>query len=346
MTATLGCSRQMQAVVRIAGATEQDTPLHDVSSAKWSRLLDGQGEAEVTVPIRNRSCCESFGDVRPWSHELALYRSGKLVWEGPIVIVDDSRTNSEISFTARDVTAWLGKRRIHFGYNYTTATDLTTIAGQAVRDAIGPRDPDLLRHLIEYPAGVVAQRQVPANRVIALDEINDLARVGLNYTASGRAIILFSETVPLGNLGTLTDEHFQGGLNLQWNGLVAANDVVVIGEGVAGQFAVDGGAYGLLEAAVKSDGTIDQQAADSSARLYVGLSFPPPLIISANSSGVLRSRAPVVINDLIPGVQVTLVARGNCGSVTQNMRLEKLQVEWSDDGETVSVGFAPVVGVT
>lgn len=343
---TLGCSRQMQVVVRTRGAVTQSQPLHDVSAATWERVLDGQSRATVVIPIRNQGCCASLARTRPWSHEIMLVRSGEVVWEGPIVGVSDDRFAQTITIRARDMSAWLGKRRIHTAYDYTgNPTDLTDIATRAISDALGPDEPGVLQWLTTYPSGVMAERRVGADVTKALDEVNDMARTGLNYTTVGRRLILFGETTPLANIGTLTDTHFARGIPLEWDGLVAASSVAVIGEGVVGRYSTDPGVYGLLEEAVKTDGVLDKQAAETSARLLVQASFPPPLLISAGEFGALSSRAPVLISQLVPGVSVTIVARGNCETVTQQMRLEKLSVVWSPEGETVSPSLAPIVRV-
>jgi hypothetical protein len=347
MGAVLGCSRSMHVRVQGQGGRGFKATLDRVSSVEWGRVLDGTSEAKVVVPVRGSSCCSVLGGVRPWSHEIALVRDGITVWEGPVISVTDSHLSSQVTISARDLTAWFSKRRVHNGYDYTnTPTDLSDIARQAIVDGLSEQDPGVLEFLKVFPSGVLGQRQVLPNTVLVSDEISDMTSAGLNYTAVGRSILLFSHLVPLVQIPGLSWKDFTGDLPLEWQGLSSVNNAVTVGEGVAGFFQTPGGPYGLLESITKVDGVLDTSSANSAAQIVVDTNFPPPLVITGGSLGQLSPRAPVTMADLVPGVQSMLSVRGNCSSVTQNMTLEQVSVTWENNNETVSPTFAPITGVS
>lgn len=338
----LGCSQSMQVRIQPQGGAGAKVTLLDPISVSWSRALDDTSEAEAVIPVRSLECCSVLSGVRPWSHELALVRDGVTVWEGPITHVKDSRGDGAITLSARDVTAWFTKRRIHYGYDYTgDPQDLSTIAVKAIRDGLALGDPNILRYLQVSPAQVSAERKVDPNTVLVDDEIRAMTTAGLNFTALGRAIYVFSQAQALTEIPGLTSKDFDGEVFLEWDGLSAVDDMVVIGEAVSGQYATEGGVYGLLEGVGKADGVLNGTAAQAAARVQVEGSFPPPLFIASGSVGALRSRAPVTIHDLIPGVVTTLTISGNCSHISQLMRLEKVAVTWEAGVEKVSPTFAP-----
>lgn len=345
LSRTLGCSQNMQVRVQAQGGAGAKLTLPDPVAVSWSRVLDDTSEAQAVIPVRSVECCGALSGVRPWSHELAVVREGVTVWEGPITQVKDSRQAGTITLAARDVTAWFTKRRIRYGYDYTgNPQDLSVIAQDAIRDGLGVDDPNILKYLQVSPAHVSAERMVGPNTTLVDQEVRDMTSAGLNFTALGRAIYLFSQLESLLQIPSLTSGDFDGDVSLEWDGLGTVTDMVVNGEAVTGSYSTDGGIYGRLEGITKVDGILDTASANSAARLQVQASFPPPLFVASESVGALRSRAMVSIHDLIPGVTTTLVIAGNCSSISQQMRLEKVSVEWAEGVEKVSPTFVPVSG--
>lgn len=341
----LGCSQDMQVRVQPRGGGGTRLSLPNPISVTWSRALDDTSEAEAVIPVRSLECCGSLSGVRPWSHEMAVIRDGFVVWEGPILQVKDSRRSGTITLSARDVTAWWTKRRIRVGYDYTDdPQDLSTIAAKAIRDGMSIDDPNLLQHMQVLPAQVSAARKVDPNTTLVDEEVRAMTSGGLNFTALGRAVYLFSQLNALTEIPGLNSGDFDGDVALEWDGLGSVNDMIVNGEAVTGSYATDGGMYGRLEGITKADGTLNIAAANATARLEVKGSFPPPLFVASGSVGALRSRAPVLISDLVPGVETTLVIAGNCASVSQRMRLEKVDVDWAEGTEKVSPTFVPISG--
>lgn len=337
----LGCSRNMRAVV-FPRAGGRQVKIRNPEQISWQRVLDGTSEAGVVARIRGRECCSGLTSVRPWSHQLALFRDNELVWEGPITTVKDSRLSSAITLSARDITEWASHRVIRAGYSFlgTAAADLSTIAAAAIRASFALDDPGVTSDLTVYPTGIVAERQVDADTTILAEDLSDLAQLGLNYTAVGRRWILFGDGSRIGNIGNLPATSFSGDIDLVWDGLNVANRVIVTGNAVRGVAEVDPGRYGVLESIVQADGVLDSASAAASARAVIAGTFPPEAVLT--TTGSLRPDAPVTISQLVPGVLAVTAARGACQSITQRSRMESLQVDWTREGESVQPKFAPL----
>jgi hypothetical protein len=60
----------------------------------------------------------------------------------------------------------------------------------------------------------------------------------------------------------------------------------------------------------------------------------------------LDPSAPVCINELVPGVRIPIRSTLACLTLEQEQKLDKVQVEQTPDGETVSITLSPAPGTT
>lgn len=256
----LGCADNYTARVDWRGGARTFIDLQDqLSSLKWERRLDATSEATVEIPkpLAGDECCRLLGFVRPWVHELTIFRDNELVWQGPIVTTRETR--GLIILEAKDVTAWLD-RRINFKPYARTSKglDVVATARDYVRDAFGPRsyistktvrgkpttkvkktivsDPNILPFLRVYPGGSKAKRpRIRAKSAYIGSLIRELAKQGLDFTAVGRTIILRPEvsrtTTPIRKSYWLTDEHFTEPIEVYEDGWSIATRVEVLGAG-------------------------------------------------------------------------------------------------------------------
>lgn len=313
------------------------------STLEWGRVLDDTSEAKVTIPLADPECCEVLGELRTWCNDLSVYRDGsELVWQGPIVRIEHGAEATVI--TARDVTAWLSRREIPVLIDHTAAgsgaADLSTIAEEVIRAALAPDDPNVLPYLTVLPSGIVGERKYQPNASYAGDELRELARTGIDFTALGHRVIVAGE-MPLARLATLTDEDFGVGLTVIEDGLSAASRAIVIGQGVT---ATAGGAgpCGLLTSIVKEDAIRDQSSAQAEAQAIITAGDPAPLILDVPDGAQLDPDAPVGIQDLVPGVIVPVTSTQTCRQVYADLRLTRLAVTYtSSEGEAVKVTLAP-----
>lgn len=141
----LGCGIA-SAEIWTRGGGERVLALPNISAASWDRVLSDTSAGEVTLPgsvlSADPACCETLADVRPWKHELHIYRDDKLGWCGPITFMDIQK--DDLVIKARDLSAWLDRRVVHKAHVYGGQgpgqgdTITTTIFSDLVTDAFEP----------------------------------------------------------------------------------------------------------------------------------------------------------------------------------------------------------------
>jgi hypothetical protein len=316
-------------------------PVLEPSRVEWSRAADETSEASVEFAVPE--CCAQLGQAEPWCHDVSIYRDADLVWQGPLL--QPVFEGSTVTLYARDVTAWLDWRTIHAALDFTAsglgAQDLVDIAEAVIADALSVDDPNVLPYLHTIPSGITGERSYAPDSTHAGDELRELARTGVDFTAIGRRIILSGGGTTLGRLATLHDEHFAGPLRIIKDGLAALTRAVLIGEGVT---ASSGGAgeCGLLERVFKEDSVLDVVSAQAEANARAAGGYPTPVFLEVPDNARLTPDAPVSINQLVPGVLVPVASTQTCLEVATVLRLTKLSVSYTPgDGETVGVTLAP-----
>ncbi|MBA9005911.1 hypothetical protein [Thermomonospora cellulosilytica] len=344
MAGPLGCAETYEVAFHDRTGSVPFGGALEPSALEWGRILDDTSEAKVTIPVADVECCDTLAAVRTWCNDLSIYRDGsELVWQGPVVHLDHGP--GETVVTARDVSAWLSRREIPTLIDRTTATgtgpaDLTAIAEEVIRAALAPDDPNILPYLYVLPSGVTGERRYEPNTSYAGDELRELGRTGIDWTALGRRIILAGE-MPFARLPALTDEDFLGDVRVIEDGLAAATRAIVIGEGITAT-AGGPGPCGLLTVIVKEDSIKDQASAQAEADALVASRNPAPLIVDVPDGAQLDPQAPVAIRDLVPGVVVPVTATQRCRQVATDLRLTRLAVTYtSNAGEAVKVTLAP-----
>lgn len=315
----------------------------ECSDVQWGRALDDTSTAEVTVPISSVECCSTMASVHTWCNDMSIYRDDALVWQGPVTTLDHGRDDTKVS--AQDVTAWLFRAEIRNTIDYTVATglgaaDLSTIARALLVDGLADFDPDLLVYLQTTPSGVVGERLYDALQGYVGDELKELARTGIDFTALGHRIIIGPEAA-FARLAQLQDEDFIGELRVVEDGTAAVSKAIVIGEGVT---AVSGGVgvCGKLTRLEKEDQIKDLPSAQAEADSLVSAGTPTPLVLDVPDGVQLSPEAPVGIMDLVPGVVIPVASTMTCRQVNTDLRLLKLSVSYSSSGgEQVKVSLAP-----
>lgn len=311
----------------------------DASSLQWGRVLDDSSSAQIKVNLAsgNVECCALASSLRTWGHQIRISRDGVLVWEGPIVNLEYGR--EELVITARDVTAWLSRRVVRTILDYRTATDLTTIALGLIEHGFQRDDPNVLAYVQATLSNVKGERYYGLDEPkYVLDELNELARTGIDYTCIGRRIAVFPE-LSNDSLPVLRQDDFLDELRVTEDGLGAATYAQVRGSGVVGHFGGESSFYGLLEFAAQEDNILDEATANLRAEAIVEAGNPAPLYVTTPGQSRLACTAPVEINQLVPGIRVPVtIALGElCRSVSTTMRLISLDVQVEAGEENVSV---------
>lgn len=318
------------------------------SDLEWHRVLDDTSDAKVQIEGlagRGYDCCQVLSQVRPWKHELGIYRDTELVWAGPITepVIANSSDNATIS--ARDLTSWLDRRKIHHDYTPGGATDLGVIFVHVVVDAMAPdNSPGLFVQATE--AQVYGIYSVLAREhKIAGSEIRTLTSMGIDWTMIGRDLLAGGLVVPVAPAGILTDEHFAVPPDAKIDGLSQTNNPGVRGQGGGASGdetygeVLDSASvqeFGLLESVAQDDLATTNQLAITAAEQIADLLSQPPGIIE---QGQLHQNAPIDINRLVPGAEIDIRLSKSCFPVSQTFRISTVDAHATatDQGGTEEI---------
>lgn len=253
----LGCG-EYRVFIYEQGGTRVLGELQPLAALAFNRVRDDISTANlVTNGLGDPDCCEFYGSLRCWLHEVVIYRDNIRVWEGPITRITYNVNNVEIE--ARDVMIYLYRRIMRQGFNDAyrivardTDGQITESAGimpvleraqLIIMDALAPYDPNLLPYLtvITGPSDAREAQTVPDWAITAWEQVDSLAATaGMDYTALGRRIMLWDTHTPIGRLPALTDGDFSAPPIVSEYGMQLCNFMAVTnGTGLAGSVAVD-----------------------------------------------------------------------------------------------------------
>lgn len=384
ITRRLGCATSYTAIIYYWDRQSQNlrlyTELTGITEITWERVLDDYSEARVRFrPRKGDDCCgkikmilDANGKViQPglwvWAHELAIFRDGELVWQGPLFSIDElvlpDETSDHIQLTARDFIGWLDRRVVHDDHNWENETrDLAVFAADIVRDAFDPDPIGMLPHLHVTMTGRTAKRSIRKWEARSGEELRDIARGGLDFTSVGRAIIIKGPTRDE-NIPTivLRAKDFNSGVEIRMVGSEAATVGYAVGgvptnpnstvpienippnkqrwprtEHGVNPF------WGLIENWTQSEGVQDNEFLTWIARQKVLDGNPPPRTLSIPADTGLAPHAPVSIHDLVPSTYFTVSISGTCFSLAQYVRLSHVRVTWTaHQPEQIGVTFVP-----
>jgi hypothetical protein len=315
---------------------------------KFNRRLDRTSNAELTVYLGqgpgDRSgvgaeCCADLSRVGEWMHELVIWREDNPIeqWGGPVTSVEDSPGLGVWTCKAHDRSIWWDERALPYDLIYTGArkqdaarvfTDLLRAAEQprshnGVVNSGGqllPYDPIGLE-AFAYPTGVMVDQKVllKADDVIIGTELRSLGDSVLDWTVVGRRVYVGALVLNLEPIPILTQDHWlEQNPKIVRNGIGVAEKVVVRGSGdvrgeyppgqvVTPRWSQYGSHFKLLR-----DSTItDNEVATERARSYWERWQQPNFTVLSNE-GTLGPKAPVTVEDLIPGRAVQIAILSGC----------------------------------
>jgi hypothetical protein len=341
----LGCGAYEAFVVeRGGGATVCSVPW---TTLTWGRVLDDTSTATVNAAGFSSDCCAELSQIRPWRHELALFRDGSLVWVGPIT-VPKAPPPDTFEITARDLTAWWDHRLIHKDHLYDTPTDLATIFQDISDDAMAP-DPSPGLDVEPTPCGITGMMDLLAvQHLMAGPKIRDIANIGIDWTTVGREVLAGGLVVPTVSIGTFLDDHFivpptprldgtaqTNAWGVRGSGGGAAGDTI-FGYSIAAPSVV--ALDGLLEDVATVSTIQDNDSALAAAQTRTALTSA----VLAVENCVLSPNAPFTIDDLVPGALCDLNLEQTCIPVVGQFRLQSVTGQGqSPDGEQITVVFQP-----
>lgn len=328
----LGCG-DYRVFIQTVGGTEILAELV-WQNLTFSRRLDEMSDATVDLAAeQDAECLAHLRNINPFYHELSIYRDGTEIWVGPIT--EPSYTYEGARIAARDLFQWFERRLLPVDRTFS-GTDLTVIAQTYADDALD-QDPSPNITIVASLSGIPGYRSVlAALKRRAADEIRELARTGLDFTAIGRTIHFGGEEIGTPELPQLTEDVLEIA-EARLAGLSMANDIYVLGSsgGGVGSPTVghDGGfATPLIQQTYSEPSIQDVSSADRAATTRLDLLRDPPFYIT----GRLLEDAPIAFSHLIPGARVHVGQQVGFRRISVDMRLltVDVSVEARDDGVT------------
>lgn len=334
---------------RVAGRIRHMV-LPGIERVSATRDLSVMSEANIDVAYpTDLTERERLGGLRTVRFEIDVWREDMLVWSGPITRLRWGRTT--LALQAKDFLWWLGRRFVRTRLAFEDVEgadgteDVAVIAEIAIRSALISDDPDLARWLTFHTGGAVGvARYETAERVTAMEVLEDLTSLGLDFTALGRQIVAWSVDRPLPDLGVLTDVDFTDDIEVVEDAELGCTLAAVTGAGIAGEYGGIDSYIGLVERRFEADSTQTRFGPlEQAAAQQVAARNPVPVQVQLPAPGSLSPWCTIPPDRLVPGAFCDVTITGLPRQVQQTMRLQS--VEFGRAGvnpEQVAVAFEPV----
>lgn len=305
-------------------------------------------EAELTVYLGqgpgDRSgvgaeCCADLSRVGEWMHELVIWREGNPleVWGGPVTSVSDRPGAGTWTCKAHDRSIWWDERALSYDLIYTgeRKADAAKVFTELLRAAEYPRshngvatsggqklpyDPIGLE-TFAYPTGVMIDQKVllQADDVIIGTELRSLGDSVLDWCVVGRRVYAGALVLNLDPIPILTQDHWlEQDPTIERNGIGVAQKVVCRGAGdIRGEYPPGQVVtprwpqYGSHFKLIRDSTITDVEVATERARQYWEKWQQPNFTVLSNE-GTLGPKAPVTVEDLIPGRAVQIAILSGC----------------------------------
>lgn len=374
-----GCVQGHRAFIFDRGAQKRVSPLLDLSRVRWERGRDEMTEAMVRLEADSCSRQEKLIDsLRTHRHELVLMRGNRRVWEGPLHRI--GTYSDHVELYAKDVLAYLFATPLSrtwdnsfSGDGITTVTqrleniitwELTHDRTQQIFDGVNwvdvevpaweSLDPPInvlpyldIRH---FPNEAETSAKTLPFEMSVGEALTSHARTsGIDFTTIGRRIVIWDVSRNLGRLSQMTDANFYANVIVTEYGADHAQSAYVVGqEGSYGQ-AINlenldyYGPWTAIYTAYNESGSQAPTQAELNSQASRNLSgrspAPVEVRIPDNSSIILTPS--LTIDDLVPGVQVPLLATLNARRLSQMQKIDHVTVEETAEREDVRVTLTP-----
>ena len=343
------------------GGLTRITELGPMVSCAWQRIRDDVSKASIV--LASPECAINVAQIEAGRHELVIYRGTQRIWEGPITLVIFER--GQVTIEARDVMHYVYRTIMKAAYNNAYPNVVTGVqrarnilAGELPRgEALNPPR-NVLPFLVTYhhaDDARTSRNTIPFQKT-AFDDIDDMAaKSGIDYTVVGRAIHIHDTHVPLGRTSALTEADIIGDVIVTQYGMEMATFAAVTGgNGMYGYAAVRGssssgvhpyyGIWEILDDAYDEDEGGEpptQNELNSQAIRNLSGRMPTPVTVRIPDGSTLSPTSPVTIDDLVPGVQVPLLATLTGRRFSQMQKLDRLDVVEDQNGEQVKITLSP-----
>ena len=370
------CISEHTAFIYDRGGRTRVGQLVDVSEIHWERDRDAISEASLVVQgAACRAQKDLISKIIEKRHELVIFRGKDRVWEGPISLVGDEA--DKLTLSAKDVCWYLFSTPLSKVWDNSTAgsgvTQTTSRLEQIITyelstSRVGRRlgggtitvpgwetlsPPANILPFLQvhhFPNEVKTATKTLAFQMTVGEHLAGLARTGgLDYTAVGRAIHLWDTSRNLGRTRTLTEKDFFGPIIVTSYGSDHTQIAAVVGHDGAYGEAVNPehldlyGPWTKVFTPYNEEGTqapTQGELNGQAARNTSGRS-PVPVEVRVPDNSTIRLSHDLTINDLIPGVQMPLLATLNARARNQLQKLDRVSVKETAQGETIQVTLTP-----
>lgn len=371
-----GCITGHQAFIYDRGGMTRVGQLLDISEIRWERDRDGVSEASVKIA---GAACSSQRDllsqIASKRHELVIFRGEDRVWEGPVFRIGDEL--DQFTLFAKDVGAYLfGTPLSRVWDNSSTGdgpTEMTTRMENIItwelthsrtgRAVGGGTVPITGWELLTPPANILpflnvhhfpneartAAKTLAFQMTVGTHLASAARSSGIDYVTVGRAIHIWDTSRSLGRTRTLTEKDFYGPIIITEYGADHTQIAYSIGqEGVYGEAANPNnldfyGPWTTIYTPYNEEGSTGPTQSElnsQASRNTVGRS-PAPVEVRVPDNSRIQLSNDLTINDLIPGVQIPLLATLNARSMNQLQKLDHVTVIENANGETIQVTLTP-----
>lgn len=374
------CVQGHTAAIYDRGAKTRIGPLRDLSSVDWNRIRSGVSDSEILITGKACDVqAETIRKIQPRRHELVIFRGEERVWEGPIIQVSTRSTSARI--IAKDVGEYLYGTALSkawpsaagggtsnmltridqmIRHELTAAYNMIVKTGGAAQNITVARweqlDPpvNLLPFLEVRTGSVITTSNTEPFEMTLGDHLANLLESGVDMTAIGRKLLFWDSAVAIGRTKQLTESDFYGDPEV----IVSGADYLAINHvspqqafggtptvGNAGKVDDYYGAWTGIHTADNEDGGTEeapnQDAMNSQAQRGLVGKFPVPIELRMPGGAGLRLSNDLGIQNLVPGVEMPLLAQVNLHKLSQMQVLDKVKVTETAAGETIGITLVP-----
>lgn len=292
----------------------------------WSRERNETSRLSVTAPMQRLG-----EEIVPLKHWLSCWHGQSLQWIGPVLVADRSRQTLKVD--CRDVSWFMAGTRTQTTRQWAVS-DVGPIAADLWREML------TMRQLRADPVVLPATRDarydftVKAELRTMAQDMAELSKMGLRWTVvRGRPVLGDQPVTPIAELADEVD--LSGGAMIRRSGAQFANDVRLQGKNGATVARIP--VAGLqIQRIVSLDDLHGVANIRAAAEQYVQRSAVLRDELIVPSDATLSPDAPVSLDELVPGVHLTVSALG----LRTVLRLDQVTVSGSAAGTTVAVRLA------
>lgn len=350
----LGCLTDLSVFITGRCGTARLATLDNASEVSWDRRLDDISACTITIPS---DCDGATSLIEPWCHELHAFRNGEEVWVG--VVTEVTYGYKQVVIEARDMLAWTSVRVPECPFSVMNM-DIALVAQTVIKLALADDDPCLYEYLQVVLSGQNVSLEEPfeAFRSSAYEQLLTLTDLGLSFTTLGRRIIVGGENLFQQTVGLLTDDMILGEISLRKDGSLYATRAFTryFNDDQAATCSANGATgvclpplagaacpavselteaqrvcHGVVERVIDVGEPIGFSTAQQAGDIYINSLIPRggttsvvPRILEFPPGTRLSPDTPIDINELVPGMLISVAITGLPIEIFQQMRLQEV----------------------